>query len=142
MGRMTNRGAGWLRRSLTLAILLGLLLVPATCTHAAGPHSIFIDPRPEANATAHHDHHHASKPIESAASIALDHDSSVSRTNGQPSLRDLPSTMLVSIVSNNVVIDLPQLLAIPSGDAPETQRVTDRLTGVETPVEVPPPRQR
>jgi hypothetical protein len=147
LGRMTNTGEEWPRRSLTIAILLGLLLIPATCTHAAGPHSIFIDPRAEANSTDPHAKHqrhpdHTGGSHEYASTGAPVQSSPVSEASGQPSVHDLPSTMLVSIASTNAVIDLPQLLAIPSGNAPDIQRVADRLNGVETPVEVPPPRER
>lgn len=137
-----------LRRSLTLAILLGLLLVPATCSHAAGPHSIFIDPRGE---TAHHEGDHDNHTLlehvlfsETHRPAAEPADTGSVATSpapaGQPMLHDLPTTMLVTIAASNVVLDLPELLAIPAADSPEAPLVADRLAGIETAVEAPPPR--
>jgi hypothetical protein len=42
-------------RGLAILLTLSLLLVPATCADASGPHSIFVDPM------ANHDHHSGSE---------------------------------------------------------------------------------
>lgn len=129
----------WIRRSLTLAILLGLLLVPATCSHAMGPHSLFIDPRTDTRSShadhAGHDEHHHARDDDAKQSTKSDFEAT--RT---PTVNDLPSSMLISIASNVVAIDLPHLLSIPAASGPESVRSLDVPTGIEIPVDVPPPR--
>jgi len=129
----------WVRRSLTLAILLGLLLVPATCSHAMGPHSLYIDPRADTRAShadhGGHDKHHHERDDDARHSTRSNDDAP--RT---PTVNDLPSSMLISIASNVVAIDLPHLLSIPAASGPELVRSFDVPTGIEIPVDVPPPR--
>ncbi len=145
-GRRQRHG---LRRSLVLAILLGLLLIPATCSHAAGPHSIFLDPR---GGAAHDDDAHAGHSLLEHVLLNETHRPAAAPASGsvapeapapagRPMLHDLPTTMLVTIAASNVVLDLPELLVIPAAESPVNPLITDRLAGIETAVEAPPPRE-
>lgn len=120
------------RRSLTAAILLGLLLVPATCSHAAGPHSLFIDPRDESPQAAAHPHHPGDQAEEPVAATG--------QPGNRPSAHDLPSSLLVSLAASAIHLDIPQLLAIPATQLPESLRAIPVPAGVAAVVDVPPPR--
>jgi len=82
-----------LRRLAHAAVILlvaGLLSFPATCAHAAGPHSVFQDPRVEivvaTPGVESHVHHHHAAPLDVPA-LALD------ACAGPERLSDLPDTM-------------------------------------------------
>lgn len=138
------------RQALVLAILLGLLLVPATCAHAAGPHSIFIDPRADETHHGHHDGEtsllehvlfsQTQRPAVESASGTPEVETNA--PTGRPMLHDLPTTMLVTIAASNMALDLPQLLMLPAADGPNASLSAERLAGIDTTIEPPPPRER
>jgi len=47
-----------LRHLLVASIVLGMLLVPATCANATGPHSLFMTPMAQHDPSMHHGKHH------------------------------------------------------------------------------------
>jgi len=135
-----------LRRMVAITILLGILLFPATCSHAAGPHSLFIDPREPAAPAAHpHMQHPASHAAHhSSADQISGHESAGAA--GQPASRlswsDLPSTMRMSLAAGVMLLGIPQPMVIPTGDGPAAPQAEPALRATHVPVDVPPPRFR
>jgi hypothetical protein len=127
-----------IRRSLTVAILFGVLLVPATCANAAGPHSLYVDPREPAPTAAHRHHAHA------GAAPGAPERHGAAGAAGQPAGRqtmsDLPATMLMSIASSTIFLTIPQVTSIPSAQSPEPPVDTTPLRGTPVRIDVPPPR--
>lgn len=130
------------RRGIVLAMVFGLLLFPATCTHAAGPHSLFIDPRgaPEP-ASARHAH----EPVSGLAAPArqpaesMPHDDH-SRPPGTPAMESLPAVMLMMIAATTMVAVLPDAVVMPATPTAPLP-ASDPMPGEVAPaVEPPPPR--
>jgi hypothetical protein len=134
---------GLLQRALAIAIVLGVLLFPATCSHAAGPHSLFIDPRqtadrdPGQHASLHPDHRRhlpAERPAGHETVPADGH------PGGTPVWTGLPDVMQMSILAGGWLLVTPQAMVLPTTPAPESLRAAPTPRGTAVPVDVPPPR--
>lgn len=143
-------------RALVGALALALLLVPATCAEAAGPHSIYADP------TAGHQHHTGqdqdqARPM-SQAELELHvlfggtlpgTGQAVSQTAGTPvelpagsdgaRLTDLPSTMAMAAATVPAVLNDDVTLELPVADMPAAQEPIAPFVTTVSP-ESPPPR--
>ncbi len=145
----------------TLVALLGLamLLIPSTCADAAGPHSIYSDPNPNAG-HAHHAGHAGSEqagpmtqtelewhvllgesgpgaPVETRAA-----GTPVEQPTGPDGSRftDLPSTMaMASATAPAVLLDQFRLELPSAGEPAVLESVTPHFTVVSP--EAPPPRR-
>lgn len=138
-------------RSFVIALVLALLLIPSTCAHMAGPHSIFTDPT--GGGHAHHQTDHAShtgiQSVEELAWLVVNGDGSpgwmMSQVNAdddcptRPRLRDLPSTMTMSAVNAPLTIDCERTLDLPTADEPAIAGAP-LVHAVSLAVEPPPPR--
>jgi hypothetical protein len=60
-----------LRHLLVASIVLGMLLVPATCANATGPHSIYLTPMAQHDGAMDHATHHAAADDGMAMSAAM-----------------------------------------------------------------------
>jgi uncharacterized protein involved in copper resistance len=156
-----------LRHLVVLSTVLGMLLVPATCANAAGPHSLFMSPMTKHSGAMDHTGHHASSDdsdssmsgmsaSEHAMHMAIGHTEHQADTAGTDSttsvqsdapveetgvrLTDLPSTMAMAAVSNPSSIAELDELQFPPASLPATPRSTIALTGHTTSLELPPPR--
>ncbi len=129
-----------LRRAVAMAIVLGVLLFPATCSHAAGPHSLFIDPRQSASSGKHDHAHH---PASHAGQLSADQTAGPGSASGPAdslTWTDLPSTMGMSLAASTMLLSIPQMLAIPTAQVSQSLQGVQILRGTAVPVEVPPPR--
>lgn len=136
-------------RSLVVALALTLLIIPATCAEAAGPHSIFVDP-----ATGHR-HHHAEASEQPLTQAALE--LRVILGSGTPELnlgaqsvaeddcpgdlrfQDLPSTLAISAVSTPATLGDILSLEFPHLDAPAILE-PPALHAIFSSPDSPPPR--
>jgi hypothetical protein len=124
--------------------VLGILLFPATCSHAAGPHSLFIDPRETASPAAHEhaDHPAANGDHQPSAAGSIGHQSTGTAEHpaGGLAWTDLPGTMLMSLAASVILLSTPQGVTLPTAQAPESLRRAPALRATPVPVDVPPPR--
>jgi hypothetical protein len=135
--------SGLLRRALAIAIVLGVLLFPATCSHAAGPHSLFIDPRqttdhdPDQHASLHPDHRRHLPPERPARHETA---SAAGHPGGTPAWSGLPDVMQMSMLAGGWLLVTPQAMELPVAPAPGSLRAAPTLRGTPVSVDVPPPR--
>lgn len=123
---------------LVVALVGGLLLFPATCAHAAGPHSVFLDPRVEVTATpgvaAHHHHHHH------APSRVVERALPVPECTGQERFSEFPDTMAMMATAAALA---PTALLLPPA-LPVAPRIPARaaapLLALFLAPDAPPPR--
>ncbi len=151
-----------LRRWVVLSVVLGLLLVPATCVNAAGPHSLFQSPMPahigtehgsaadhDAEMAAHHGmsaaehaaHSHPGKPTHATPMPAPAPQPDSAPVTPAPGGRvsDLPATMAMAAISNPAVTSDLEPIEFPGSSAPIPQSA-ERLLGHIPALELPPPR--
>jgi uncharacterized protein involved in copper resistance len=147
------------RRWVVLSVVLGLLLVPATCVNAAGPHSLFQSPMPahigtehgssadhDAEMAAHHGmsadehagHHHAS--AETTAKPPAPSESAPTTPAPGGRISDLPSTMAMAAISNPAVTNDLEPVELPGPPSAPTPKTAGRLLGETPALELPPPR--
>ena len=141
-----HRTALRLARALVVALVGGLLLFPATCSHAAMPHSLFQDMRVEVIAQpgvdSHHAHHahHAAAPRTRAETLAhtpAPGDSRVDRTEAS----DLPDTVSTALAASPVVA-LGNEFVISLPPAPRIAAEPEVARGpAPAPPDAPPPRR-
>lgn len=153
-----------LRHLVVMSIALGMLLVPATCANAAGPHSLFMSPMANHDTAMHHGDHHAASDDansampgmsadEHAIHMAMGYtdtenetDSAVMAQRAAPAeesgvrLTDLPSTMAMAAISNPASIVELDALQFPPSSLPVTPRSTNAIAGRAILLELPPPR--
>ncbi len=136
----TQRERISLRRLVHAVVILlvaGLLSFPATCAHAAGPHSVFQDPRVEivvaTPGVESHQHHHHAAPLDLAA-IAREACASPERFS------DFPDTMaMMAATAAIAAADLIVAPALPA--APRILPPISQRPGAVTVVpDAPPPR--
>lgn len=146
------------QRALVGLLSLAMLLIPATCAEAAGPHSMFIDPTPGAL-------HHAAGPLAGHAQpmTQAELEQQVLFGNGlrdtghtanqEASTRadlptgpdgtrvsDLPSTMAMAAATMPAVLNDDLTLELPVADLPVAyEPIAPALTTVSP--ESPPPQQ-
>ncbi len=156
-------------RGLAILITLSLLLIPATCANAAGPHSLFDDPM------ASHEHHtgkskssHGDHIVMTQAELELHvllghmtqeqadampaddeahgpnepvvtKDSETNPCQRGPQMRDLPSTMAMAALMTPVTFDELTVLDLPCAAAPVAAAITMPAPTAHTP-ESPPPQ--
>ena len=141
------------QRWLVAALTLSLLLIPATCASAAGPHSIFVDPAAHAAHLQHESHHDVSPDIatmteaELLLHLAFGHQTSTpvaiddldDPCDSAPKLRDLPSSMAMAALSMpSLIADLTPL-DLPAAAAPKPASLPAQI-GVSSIPESPPPK--
>ena len=133
-----------LRRAMAVAIVLGILLFPATCSHAAGPHSLFIDPRETAAPAAHAHHPAANGDHRPSAEGSTGHQATGTAEQPASGLAwtDLPGTMLMSLTASVILLSTPTGVLLPTAQAPESLRRAGALRATPVPVDVPPPRDQ
>lgn len=157
-----------LRHVMVASIVFGMLLVPATCADAAGPHSLFLSPMAKHDSSMHHAgaddgetamampgmsaEEHALHMLMGHATSSGGETETDTPAGSSPaiqgdapagdtgvSLTDLPSTMAMVAVSNPATID--ELDAIQFPPSPIiTPRMVLTLTGRTVSLELPPPR--
>jgi hypothetical protein len=147
-----------------LVSIIGLLLIPATCANAAGPHSLFMDPMAMREHEMHDDHAAMTQDElemhvlmghmtpEDAADMELEMAATPSHPTtlhaidpnpcelGGPSLRDLPSTMAMAAAMNPIVLDddiAALRLPVPPSPAAAVEHAPRPHTVVP---EAPPPQ--
>ena len=145
------------RQGLVALLTLSMLLIPATCASAAGPHSIFVDP---AAHEAHLQHHPRQADSGGAMDIAtmseeeivlhlasghLEPDatpsvaSSGDPCDSAPRLRDLPSSMAMAALSMPAITESFSPVDLPMAVSPEPGK--DFFTpGISMMPESPPPQ--
>jgi len=151
---------GKTRQVLVALLTLSLLLIPATCASAAGPHSIFVDPTAH---EAHHQHHLHQADSQGAMDIAKmseeeillhlafghlapDATSSVASLDNTddpcesaPRLRDMPSSMAMAALSMPAITEELAPIDLPVAVAPEPGSIF-LITGISMMPESPPPQ--
>jgi hypothetical protein len=137
-------------------LTLSMLLIPATCASAAGPHSIFVDPQAH---EAHLQHHQHLADTDEAMDIATMSEeqillllafghlepeaTSLDRTDdpcdSAPRLRDMPSTMAMAALSMPAITEELAPVDLPMAISPEPGSVF-LITGISMLPESPPPQ--
>lgn len=155
-------------RGLAILLAFSLLLIPATCANASGPHSIFIDPMAShehhnSNGSNHHDDHMVMTQEELELHVLLGH-ISVEQADaieegeaenplspvakqpveknpcaGGPRLRDLPSSMAMAAAMNPVVLSDIAAIELPCPEAPAASSSIAPAPMAPSP-ESPPPQ--
>lgn len=141
---------GVVHRSVAALLIAGLLLVPASCAQAAGPHSLFLSPMSDATSDhQRHAHHHppAASPIEAELAVAMvltgTPDPSLSAAlpcagEQPPRLTDVPVPAQVALALAATLPPVPTLaFPTPAYRAPETAVVPP---GRAASPDTPPPR--
>lgn len=142
-----------IQRWLVMALTLSLLLVPATCASAAGPHSIFVDPAAHTTHLQQHEHHDAAPDIATMPEVALllhltfDHQTSTpvaiddddDPCESAPKLRDMPSSMAMAALSMPSLIANLTPLDLPVAVAPKPAALPAQA-GISAIPESPPPK--
>lgn len=141
------------QRWLVVALTLSLLLVPATCASAAGPHSIFVDPAAHATHLQQHEHHAVSANIatmpeaELLLHLTFGHQTSTPAPiddlddpcESAPKIHDMPSSMAMAALSMPLLIANLLPLDLPAADAPKPALLPAQ-TGISAIPESPPPK--
>lgn len=153
-------------RGLVILLTLSMLLIPATCANASGPHSIFVDPlasHEHHSNTEHHEEHEVMTQEELELHVLLGHLSldqadaieageeenpykpiakqpvEKNPCEGGPQLRDLPSTMAMAAAMNPVTLSDVTMIELPCADAPVASIVIAPAPMAHSP-ESPPPQ--
>jgi hypothetical protein len=132
------------RRGIAVAMVIGLLLFPATCAHATGPHSLFIDPRAASEPSSQR-HAYGHAPASGHGSPARQHAAAIPGAGhawpaGAPVMESLPDVMLMVIAATTMVAVLPDAVIMPDTPAPPLPGIEPKPAASAPTVEVPPPR--
>jgi hypothetical protein len=152
--------SGKIQQGLVALLTLSMLLIPATCASAAGPHSIFVDPAAHQAHLQHQPHqtdtdaamdiatmsgeelllhlafgHQMSETTSSVASL----DDAGDPCDSAPRLRDMPSSMTMAALSMPSMIEKFAVIELPVAKSPQPSRVF-LLSGIAAMPESPPPQ--
>jgi hypothetical protein len=127
-----------LRHLVVMSTVLGMLLVPATCANAAGPHSLFMTPMTTHSGSMDHSDHHASNDDSGSSMSGMsDHEHAMHMSMGHSGAHHAEAASVESSASS----DTP---ATVQGDAPVEEtgvRLTDlpstmAMTAVSNPTAI------
>lgn len=155
-------------RALAVLLAFSLLLIPATCADAAGPHSIFIDPmatHEHHSGEGEHEDHVVMTQEELELHVLLGHISLEQADEieageaenpfspvtsqpveqnpcgtGGPRLRDLPSSMAMAAATTPVTLEDLSVIDLPCAEAPVASATIAPSPVVSSP-ESPPPQR-
>ncbi|CAN5548980.1 hypothetical protein BH09CHL1_BH09CHL1_07840 [soil metagenome] len=132
-----------LRHLVVMSTVLGMLLVPATCANAAGPHSLFMSPMAKHSGSMDHSDHHASSDDSDSSMSGMSADEhamhmSMGHTGAQTEMSDTESTTppdATAAVQSDAPVeetgvrltDLPSTMAMAAASNPSSIAELDEL---------------